>query len=145
MSYQSWHIYGYGICVSDLEIESPERIQALLHHAPEYERQVEQWLKEENITDPTVEDYGEVDNEFLLGFATLLKKVIAEAEHIQFTACDDCEGIYYLVYEPTYPWNRQEMDQKVTQEMLDKIIRKYVSILTDQEILIDYCSVENGG
>lgn len=22
MSYQSWHIYGYGICVSDLEIES---------------------------------------------------------------------------------------------------------------------------
>ena len=49
MSYQSWHIYGYGICVSDLEIESPKRVQALLHHAPEYERQVEQWLKEENI------------------------------------------------------------------------------------------------
>ena len=51
----------------------------------------------------------------------------------------------YLVYEPTYPWNRQEEDQKVTQKMLDEIIRKYVSILTDQEILIDYCSVENGG
>mgnify|MGYP000065604301 CR=1 FL=1 len=30
MSYNSWHIYGYGLCVSDIEGLSTEKIQALL-------------------------------------------------------------------------------------------------------------------
>ena len=29
MSYNSWHIYGYGLCVSDIEGLSTEKIQAL--------------------------------------------------------------------------------------------------------------------
>lgn len=49
MSYATWHIYGYGICVSDIEVESVEQIQALLNMAPEYEKKVRQWLEEENI------------------------------------------------------------------------------------------------
>ena len=30
MSYNSWHIYGYGLCVSDIEGLSTEKILALL-------------------------------------------------------------------------------------------------------------------
>ena len=30
MSHNSWHIYGYGLCVSDIEGLSTEKIQALL-------------------------------------------------------------------------------------------------------------------
>ena len=30
MSYNSWHIYGYGLCVSDIGGLSTEKIQALL-------------------------------------------------------------------------------------------------------------------
>ena len=30
MSYNSWYIYGYGLCVSDIEGLSTEKIQALL-------------------------------------------------------------------------------------------------------------------
>ena len=29
MSYNSWHIYGYGLCVSDIEDLRTEKIQAL--------------------------------------------------------------------------------------------------------------------
>lgn len=38
MSYSTWHNYGYGICTSDLKIDSVERIEELLKHAPEYRK-----------------------------------------------------------------------------------------------------------
>ena len=41
MSYNSWHIYGYGLCVSDIEGLSTEKIQALLAKAPEYQKDVQ--------------------------------------------------------------------------------------------------------
>jgi len=38
MSYSTWHNYGYGICTSDLKIDSVECIEELLKHAPEYRK-----------------------------------------------------------------------------------------------------------
>lgn len=38
MSYNSWHIYGYGLCVSDIEDLRTEKIQALLAKAPKYQK-----------------------------------------------------------------------------------------------------------
>lgn len=145
MSYTTWHIYGYGIRVSDIEVESVEQIQALLNMAPEYEKKVRQWIEEENIEHPTVQDYEEADQEFCLGLATILKEVIEEVEQIPFTACDDYNDIDYLLYEPSYPWYRGQSEHDLTEEKIHGILSKYVSILTDKPIDIDYYSVENGG
>lgn len=60
MSYNSWHIYGYGLCVSDIEGLSTEKIQALLAKAPEYQKDVQGWLEEHDVSEPTVDDYAEV-------------------------------------------------------------------------------------
>lgn len=52
MSYNSWHIYGYGLCVSDIEDLRTEKIQALLAKAPKYQKDVQGWLEEHDVSEP---------------------------------------------------------------------------------------------
>lgn len=145
MSYTSWHTYGYGICLSKLECNSIERMQKLLELAPKYYKSVQNWLREQHITKPDVDDILESDQEYHLGMATVLQSVILEAENIRFTACDDYNSETYLVYEPSYPWNMPEKERNLTEEILRCILGKYISILTDEVFEVDYCSVKNGG
>lgn len=145
MSYSTWHDYGYGVCVSDIKAVSVERLQALIHLAPKYERDIQTWLAECEISEPSVDDYLEFDQDYMLGLATMLKEVIEEAEGIRFTACEDCCDKRYLFYEPSYPWHLPEKEKPLTEENIAEILCKYVSILTDEEIPIDYDSAENGG
>jgi len=145
MSYVSWHTYGYGICVSDIPDCTMERLQNLLSLAPEFQRKVQSWLEECEIAEPTVEDYLEFDQDFRLGLATILKEVILEAEGIELVACDSYDGMDYLLYCPSYPWYQKSRKQLQTEEKAEALFRKYVSVLTDEEIVIDYQSVENGG
>lgn len=145
MSYTSWHTYGYGICLSKLECNSIEQMQKLLELAPKYYKSVQNWLREQHITKPDVDDILESDQEYHLGMATVLQSVILEAENIRFTACDDYNSETYLVYEPSYPWNMPEKERNLTEEILRCILGKYISILTDEVFEVDYCSVKNGG
>lgn len=145
MSYQSWHIYGYGICVSKLQNVTVEKLRVLLSMAPEYRAKVENWLKESEISEPTVEDYYDFDQDYYLGLATILKEVIQEADHIEFTACDDYDGAEYLLFEPLYPWQIREEERFLTEEKIAKLLRKYIQMLSDSVLEIEYQSVENGG
>lgn len=145
MSFQTWHDYGYGICVSDIKTESVERLQQLLHHAPVFERDINEWLEDCEIENPTFEDYLDFDQDYNLGLASLLRDVILEAENVGFLACDDFGGMDYLIYLPSYPWNLPKKETNITESSIEEILRKYVGILTDEEITIDYQSVENGG
>lgn len=145
MSFQTWHDYGYGICVSDIKTKSVERLQQLLHLAPEYEAEINDWLEEWEISEPAYEDYMKFDQDYNLGLATILREVIQEAENVGFLACDDFGGMDYLIYPPSYPWSHPKSESDLTEKRIEEILRKYVGILTDEEITIDYQSVENGG
>lgn len=76
MSYQTWHIYGYGICVSDITRCTVERLEKLLALAPNYQKRMHQWFMDCKITKPNLEDYLNYDQNFNLGLATILKDVI---------------------------------------------------------------------
>lgn len=145
MSYSTWHTYGYGICVDDISGFTVEKLQKLLSLAPKYEANINEWLKENDIDNPTLEDYYEYDEDWCLGLATILKEVILEAEDIELTACNDFDDNRFLVYEPWYPWELTEKDKSITRESLDEIFTKYISVLTDEIPSINYQSVENGG
>ncbi len=145
MSYTSWHTYGYGICVSDITEPSVERLQKLLAMAPVLEKNIREWLDECGISEPDYEDYMEYDQDFRLGLATILKEVILEAENVRLEACDSFEGKDYLLFCPDYPWNWNNQKQLMTEEAVDELFRKYIPVLTDIPIEIDYQSVENGG
>ncbi len=144
MSYTSWHTYGYGVCLTEMECGSMKRMKNLLKLAPEYHKSVQNWLKDQGIAKPDVDDILEFDQEYRLGLATILQNVILEAENIRFTACDD-NSETYLVYEPSYRWDILEKERNLTEETLRRILAKYISILTDEVFEVDYCSVENGG
>ncbi len=145
MSFQTWHNYGYGICVSDIKEQSLERLRQLIHCAPGCEASVKDWLAECEIEHPTYDDYMEYDQDYHLGLATILYEVIQEAEGVTFTPCDDFDCRTYLIYQPSYPWILPENEAKLTEERIADILGKYVRILTDEDITIDYCSVGNGG
>lgn len=145
MSYDTWHNYGYGICVDDIGEENIERLQTLLLQAPEVKAKIESWLTERKIKAPSWDDYMEFDQDYHLGLATILSEVIAEAEGINLTACDDYNGNVYLLYKPMYPWQMSNMDCGQTEEKIVGIFRRYINILTDTPIEIDYQEVENGG
>lgn len=145
MSYSTRHVYGYGICVTDIKTVSVECLQALIHLAPKYEHEIQEWFAECEISEPSVDDYLEFDQDYMLGLATLLKEVIEEAEGICFSACEDYSDKRYLFYEPSYPWNLPEKEKTLTEENIMEIFHKYIPILTDEEISIDYGFAENGG
>ena len=71
---------------------------ALLDLAPKFKAKIEGWLSEREIQEPSWDDYMEFDQDFCLGLATILNEIIVEAEGIELTACDDYDGITYLLY-----------------------------------------------
>lgn len=145
MSYCTWHNYGYGICTDDIVEHNVARLRTLLERAPEYHAEIQSWFAGKNIAAPTWDDYMDLDEDFELGLATLLKEVINEAEGIELTACDDYDCTKYLLYQPCYPWQLTDKSRVLTEEDVRQIFHRYVGILTDTPVEIDYQSVENGG
>ena len=56
--------------------------------------------------------FMEYDEIYHLGLATLLQQVIRGTEGIELTSCDDFEGVSYLLYHPSCPWNRSDTDRR---------------------------------
>ena len=46
---------------------------------------------------------------------------------------------------PSYPWHLQKNEHNLTEEAVRQIFAKYVTILSDEVLEVDYESVENGG
>ena len=76
MSYTTWHNYGYGICVDDIKTRDVTRLESMLKLAPNLDREIHRWLEECSISEPVWDDYMEFDQDFMLGLATILQKVL---------------------------------------------------------------------
>ncbi len=145
MSYNTWHEYGYGVCADEIGTVPIERLQALIHMAPEFEKEVTARLRECEIDKPTLSDYFEFDEDNHGGYAAILQRVIKENEKLELLCCDDFDGKDYLIFPPAYPWSMAENAKGVTEEQLLAIFTKYIVVLTDKPITVDYQSVGNGG
>ncbi len=149
MSFVTWHFYGYGIKVDEIGEVSNERLESLIDLAPVFKDKVHKKLDEMQVKDADLEDYcdamyrANLDLAFL-GLASILKYVIQEAEGLELVACDNYDNEHFLIFTPQYPWRMTEREKLVTEESLEDIFSKYVDILTDKEIDIDYQTVENG-
>lgn len=142
---QTWTLNGYGVKISDIPItaDTVARIEELLFMAPLTKSKIHKHFTEAGITGPELEDYFEYGSE-TLGLAILLKEVIEEIEHIPLGACDDfgCES--YLLYCPSYPWEITEYEKGLTEEGLNSMFAKYINMLTNENLDINYYTVENG-
>lgn len=136
MSTSSWHNHGYGVCISNIEIKSVKKIKNLIKLVPKIEKEIDNYFKTINITNPTIEDYQNFSFDY--GVAGIIKDVIFEKENIQFYACSDYKGNSYLLYEASYPWLIPEKEKNIKRKDIEICLKKYIRIITDGPIEIHY-------
>ena len=145
MSFRIWHDYGYGIKVDDIHTELFQ-LQQLIKMAPKYKKELDDYFQDCEIEEPIFDDYMEIENdEGRRGLNTILQKVILECEDIVLSALDDFDSVQYLVFYAGYPWSYSEREKCFTEHDIDEVLRRYVSVLTDEAIDIGYQSSENCG
>ena len=155
MSYNTWHDYGYGICTDDLKEEiNLVKLMKLIQLAPNLYERVKEYIdtycdgqitETYDILESYVEECGE--NNYG-GLAEIMYEVIKEVEEIELYVCTDFDGAAYLIYPPIYPWQLKNMSDKeknLTEETLCELYAKYLHVVTDEDLVVEYKSVENGG
>lgn len=142
MSYSVWSVDGYGICVDKIHT-TEEKIKELVEFASKTKKHFEESFGNSFSLSEVNEYEGRESSEY--GFAALLADVMTECEDIFFTACCNFDNNGYVLFEPRYPWAMGEKENTLTSEKLDKIFKKYIAVLTDEDIIINFYSVENGG
>ena len=155
MSYNTWHDYGYRICTDDLKEEiSLVKLMKLIQLAPNLYEKVKEYIdtyydgqitKTYDILESYVEDCGE--NNYG-GLAEIMYEVIKEVEGIELYVCTDFDDAAYLIYPLIYPWQLKNMSDKennLTEEDLCKLYAKYLHVVTDENLVVEYKSVKNGG
>lgn len=154
MSYHSWHNYGYGICVDSIDTIA-DNVFKLISLAPNFEKKFYEWIemwREDN--DPeciseivTMDMIYEYENPYSCecGLAPIISEVIKECDGIELLPCSDFYGSSYLIFSVNYPWSMTEKEKSMTEEDVRILIAKYVNVLTDVAITVDYQSIENGG
>lgn len=147
MSYHCWTTDGYGFCVDDIHT-TPKRLMELAAMNEKVLHRVEAYLDEyypgRAIESLDMEDFNDLEGDYgETGLAYVLYEVIFAELTVNVTS--DFDGRYYILYEPYYPWSMPEGDENLTKEDVFGIFRKYISVVTDEDIFIDYQSVENGG
>lgn len=144
MSYKTWTTDGFGFCVDDINT-TPEKLLKLAAMEPSVDKIVKDYIEDLNISidELTVDDFDYLEGEYYEhGIAYILYNVISE---IPIVFADDYCGIPYILYCPSYPWSMNEKEHILSQDDVEEIFKKYIKILTDENIIIDYYSVENGG
>lgn len=152
MSYRTWTTYGFGFCVDDISEDVSLTLDKVLNLAktePSVYKIVTEYLdeicEEEKITrdELCIDDIDGLEGDYCeRGIAFVLLNVITE---IPVMYADNFDGVEYILYEPSYPWQMKENEKNLSEEDVEKIFKKYINMLTDKPINIDYQSVENGG
>lgn len=145
MSYHCWTTDGYGFCVDDIHT-TPKRLMELAEMNEKVLRRVEAYLDEYypgwTIESLNMEDFNDLEGDCgETGLAHALYEVI----DLRVTVTSDFDNRYYILYEPSYPWSIPDGEEHLTEEDVLRIFRKYISVVTDENIFIYYQSVENGG
>ena len=147
MSYCTWTTYGFGFCVNDIET-TPEKLMNLAALDENVLSDVKKYLDERfegeyEIDELEIEDFCDLEGYFCeRDVSYVLSRVIKE---IPIVYADDYDGVPYILYCPSYPWNLEEREIGLTSEKVEEIFEKYIKILTDDIIYIGCQEVENGG
>ena len=148
MGYHTFINYGYGIDLHGLAItKDVKKIEKFLSLAPEYKKSIHQHFEDMGITEPTFDDYADVDSDFpALGFANVIKGVLEEISGLFITACENFDDHVFVMYQPDYPWNMSEAEKALSQDDIDNLFLKAKIVIEDlTEEDIDFVESENGG
>ncbi len=133
MSYHCWTTDGFGFCVDDIHT-TPKQLMELAAMNEEVLRRVEEYLNEEHpgwtIESLNMEDFNDLEGNYgETGLAHVLYKVIFA--ELDVTVTSDFDNKYYILYEPSYPWNMPKNEENLTSDDVFKVFWKYISVVTD--------------
>lgn len=132
MSYNTWHDYGYGFCVSRLNKTALKRI--------------EQTFDYDKDSDDALDYLSDCWDIWLQETVDYLNE---KYESKSFIYSTDFNGDIYIMFAVSYPWYISEKDKSRTTKEIDEIFCEYMKSIVGNENFsiscIDYCDVENGG
>jgi hypothetical protein len=158
-------MHGYGIC-TDFAMagkfkkirtsEDLEQLKKLINMAPKFAADhtmttllamEKVWLEDEMslawiASDLMYAIFG--DDAGACGLSYVLSLVIAECEGIHLATALDCNCNEFLLFAKKLPWQMTEREKELTRDELDAIFSKYVSVLTDEPIDIQYMELNLG-
>ncbi len=142
MSYREWTIDGYGFCVDDICPCNKGNLLELIKQNHKLSKCLE-YDYQENL-DEMLESYE--DDGGFRGLAAILHEIINENEDIGFSLAEDFDSAQYIILEPHYSWSTiSEKERNATKGEIDDILNKYIRLLTDKKVRIEYQEVGNGG
>ena len=144
MSMETSIQYGYGVITSKIKIKDIEKLKDLIRRIPNYEDDIQKYFEQEGIENPTIEDYLTAMEDYN-GVAGIFETIIYEEEGIELCVYNDFEGDFYLLYPEGYPWYMNKLDLSMTEDKLKQIFQKYMTLITDDLVDIDYQRCENCG
>ena len=141
-------VCGYGICVSDeIKNYSFDSVKALIAMSEKLQQELKDCIDDcEQESNGDVEEFCDLlssETEEEAGLATLLSEVIHDCEGINLLGTTDSWCNSFLILEKKNPWNYTENERHLSSEDIDEVIRQYVSVLTDEDVLIDEQTVIN--
>lgn len=143
----STHTYGYGVNTDCITNTTIEKIKSLIAMAPNVLACCEpDYADAEAEGTSTPFEFAEYlaegwDGREEAGLATILAAVITECEGIYVEGTTDGYNTYLILAEKL-PWEYNEKEKALTDETLNAIFRKYISVLTDKELVICRRDVE---
>ena len=147
MTLGSWHVYGYGIRVDDIDT-TPQKLMELAKKYPDVYNIVQEYLNKRNISEAEVSKlnvsiFDDLENEYgAHGVSWFLYETLDGG--ITFTYVTNYDGEEFIIMEPCLPWHYSTIEISLTEDDVKKVFMNCISVLTDQEIEITYKSIENG-
>ena len=147
MSSYFYRQFGYGVCLSDFKNIDIQKLIDLIQETPKVAESFNEWVKNAgyDIKDITLEELDDYDYVQWTGLGLILTGLIWENEKIDLLRVRDVEDNVYLLYDPKYPWDLSLAEQVLSATALKDIFIKYLSRITDEEIIVDYQDPECGG
>lgn len=151
-------IHGYGISLDfgmrggseKVTPEAIERLERLINMAPKFAHDhtlaTLNAMKDAFIEDEVSLSSAACDLMFALfgddagmtGLSYILALVIAECENINLIAALDESCAEHLLFPKRYPWELNEREKLLTEDELIAILGKYIRVLTDCPVDINY-------
>ena len=146
MSYNTWHVYGYGVQTpDDVKIENLIRFCQKHKVLNDFLKIIED-EKPEKTYDIVFEYEGRYSS--CAAIASMIADAVEDETGVRLAAVTDYNDNSYLVFEPYYPWSEiNEAEKKIkTKKDVEDLILPYLKELYEDDFpAFDYQEVFNGG
>ena len=129
----------YGICADMIRDTKIEGVKELLRLAGAYDECMTECKTDQEIKE-WLSDY-ETEDAYIYGIGALIYDAIRRNESCDVNI-DDPWGSVYVGLHPAMPWSYSQETKEMSEESYNAILSKYVKLVTDVEIPIQWWTVD---